>query len=93
MQFKCDFCGEAADVKQWGAGDGASVSNDGSPPKGWRTIYTTIEQHDGDAGIETSTSELVHSCPKCHEGLSVKRHLIADVRARLSSREGGSVEK
>lgn len=82
MQFKCDGCGETTDVDQYGAGDGCGVSNDGGPPEGWRTIYTVIEEHDGDNGISTSTGEVLHSCAKCNAQMTLDEHHDAERAAR-----------
>jgi len=82
MSFKCDACGKVADVPQFGAADGASVSNDGSVPKNWRTIFTVIESHDGKGGMSTTTSELLHSCDDCNANMTEDEHADAEFESR-----------
>lgn len=82
MYFKCDCCGSHTPVDQWGAESEACVSNDGSPPNGFRTIYTVIEEHDGQGGTVTITSELAHSCAECNANMSMQEHIEAEFLGR-----------
>lgn len=83
MQFKCNSCGESTDVPQTGADGGAGCVEPSSPPKGWRTIWTVIEQAtSGDGGATSSTGDVLHSCPDCNAQMSVDEHHEAEFEAR-----------
>lgn len=93
MQFKCNCCGKVEDIDQWGAGDGASVSNSGDPPDRWRTIFTVIEEHDGKGGTSTSTGEVLHSCDDCNAYMTVEEHLEAEFEGRKLKMETPAAER
>lgn len=82
MQFRCDCCGAVTDISQEGAADGASVSNDGGPPEGWRTIFTVIEEYGEDDLITQSAGEVLHSCADCNAHMDVDEHHEAELESR-----------
>lgn len=89
MQFKCDSCGAVVDVPNIGATDGGSVSDDASPPDGFRTIYTVIEEHDGSGLITTSGGEVLHSCAECNARMTVEEHHEAELEWRKRGMQKG----
>ena len=82
MQFKCNCCGQVAAIPQLGPGGSASDLEPNAPPKGWRVIYTRIEEHDGDGRYRTNVSEVLHSCADCNTHMSLDEHLEAEYEAR-----------
>jgi hypothetical protein len=83
MQFRCNCCGSVSDVPQFGADGGAGCVEPSSPPTGWRTIWTVIEEATSDSGrASTSSGQVAHSCPDCNANMSVDEHHSAESTAR-----------
>ena len=83
MQFRCNSCGGIAEVPQDGADGNAGAVEPSSPPNGWRTIWTVIEEATNGRGeASTSVGWVSHSCPDCNVHMSVSEHHEAEFRAR-----------
>lgn len=90
MAFKCDTCGRSTEVPQMGPEDDASCIAPDGPPKGWRSIWTQIEEYEDDEGGATrSTSQVSHACAECSAGMAVEEHLEAEHRSRRHVMEIG----
>jgi hypothetical protein len=90
MQFKCDSCGQVVEVPQTGA-EGAECIGPDTPPAGWRSISTMIEEHAGNGRLDRTLSEILHSCADCNVHMSVAEHLSAEFLYRKANMGGGIV--
>lgn len=73
-QVKCDACGKVQDTP-----DSRDLSTGAVPPKGWRSISTTITEHDGKGTMETSEGDELLSCDDCNAQMSVDEHHEAEL--------------
>lgn len=79
-QVKCDACGKVEDTPE-----SRDLSTGAVPPKGWRSISTTIVEHGGDGVMLTSEGNELLSCDDCNAQMSVDEHHEAEFLQRQNT--------